>query len=122
MGLDMYAFVTDETPAKAVDFPEPEKLEELHYWRKHPDLHGWMEQLYVEKGGSNPDFNLDPVLLTADDLDKLEASIRGKQLPETSGFFFGDSDGSECDDDLAFVAKAREAIGEGRTVFYLAYW
>jgi len=118
----MYAYMMEGTPATTVDFPEPEDSEELHYWRKHPDLHGWMEQLYVGKGGSNPDFNLAPVVLTIADLDKLEATIAGKLLPETSGFFFGDSDGSECDDDLAFVAKARAAIGEGRTVYYVAWW
>ena len=122
MGLDMYAFVTDEKPTKEVDFPEPEKIEQLHYWRKHPDLHGWMEQLYATKGGSNPDFDLDPLMLTSHDLDQLEAAIREKNLPETSGLFFGESDGSEIDDDLEFVGKARAAIGQGRTVFYLAWW
>jgi hypothetical protein len=122
MGLDMYAYVTEETPATAVDFPEPEKLEELHYWRKHPNLHGWMQRLYVEKGGNNPNFDLDPVILTSGDLDRLEAAIRQNGLPETSGFFFGESDGSECDDDLEFVAKARAAIGQGKTVYYVAWW
>jgi len=118
----MYAYVTDETPARAVDFPEPENYEELHYWRKHPNLHGWMHQLYETKAGENPEFNLSPVMLNSENLDDLEGAILANRLPETSGFFFGGSDGSECDDDLAFVAKAREAIGEGRTVFYLAYW
>src|ERR1700723_1564892 len=95
MGLDMFAYVTDATPATPVDFPEPEKCEELHYWRKHPNLHGWMQRLYEAKGGTNPDFDLDPVILTSADLDKLEAAITGNGLPETSGFFFGASDGSE---------------------------
>jgi len=122
MGLDMYAYATEETPLAAVDFSEPQKMQELHYWRKHPNLHGWMEALYKAKGGSNPDFNLDPVTLTAADLDVLEAAIRGEELPETSGFFFGQSDGSEQEDDLDFVQKGRAAIGEGKTVFYLAWW
>ena len=54
MGLDMYACVTDEAPAKPVDFPEPENSMKLHYWRKHPNLHGWMQQLYEAKGGVIP--------------------------------------------------------------------
>lgn len=34
MGLDMYAFATQETPASPVDF-KVEEVRELHYWRKH---------------------------------------------------------------------------------------
>ena len=122
MGLDMYAFVTAEKLASAVDFPELEKYEQLHYWRKHPNLHGWMEALYVEKGGKNPDFNMSPVALDSADLDRLEAAIKGKKLPDTTGFFFGASDGSETKDDLSFIAKARKAIALGKFVFYIASW
>jgi hypothetical protein len=42
--------------ASSVDF-EVETLAELHYWRKHPNLHGWMEQHYREKGDSAKSFN-----------------------------------------------------------------
>jgi hypothetical protein len=122
MGLDMFANVTAEKLATAVDFPEPQNYDELHYWRKHPNLHGWMERLYVEKGGKNPDFNMSPVTLDSTDLDQLEAAIKKKKLPATEGFFFGASDGSETEDDLRFIAKARQAIALGKTVFYLAWW
>jgi hypothetical protein len=122
MGLDMYAYMTDTAPAKPVDFPEPENSKELHYWRKHPNLHGWMQQLYEAKGGENPDFNVATVRLESGDLEKLEAAITENELPETCGFFFGDSDGSECEDDLEFVAKARVALGQGKVVFYYAWW
>ena len=122
MGLDMYAYVTDEAPAKPVDFPEPENCTELHYWRKHPNLHGWMQQLYEAKGGKDSKFNLSALRLESGDLEKLEAAITENELPETSGFFFGDTDGSEREDDLEFVAKAREAIGQGKVVYYVAWW
>lgn len=122
MGLDMYAYVTDEEPVHPVDFDIPETESELHYWRKHPNLHGWMQALYEEKGGDDPDFNFAPVLLTVSDLNKLHAAILERTLPETSGFFFGESDGSERDGDLAFVSKAREAIRHGQFVYYYASW
>jgi hypothetical protein len=61
-------------------------------------------------------------VLTAADLDALEQDIRENRLPETEGFFFGASDGSEIDDDLEFVAKARAALAEGKTVFYRSWW
>ena len=121
MGLDMYAFATKEKPATQVDF-KVEEVRELHYWRKHPNLHGWMRDLYYDKGGAAESFNCVPVVLTADDLDRLEAAIRARSLPDTKGFFFGESDGSEMQDDLAFIAKAREAIAAGLTVYYDSWW
>lgn len=121
MGLDMYAFATKEKPATQVDF-KVEEARELHYWRKHPNLHGWMEALYRAKGGRDDDFNCVNLQLTADDLDRLEADIRSGSLPPTSGFFFGQSDGTEVMDDLAFVEKARAEIADGMTVFYTSWW
>ena len=124
MGLDMYVFTTDKPPATPVDFPEPKHAFQLHYWRKHPNLHGWMQKLYEEKGGADRDFDLAPVVLVAADLDRLEADIKAKQLPQTAGFFFGCSDGDEHEraDDLAFVQKARAAIAMSLTVYYVAWW
>lgn len=120
MGLDMYAMVTSTQPEKPVDFTD-DNSELIHQWRKHPNLHGWMENLYYEKGGTET-FNCRPVVLTEEDLDRLEADIRSKALPATTGFFFGQTDGSEYDDDLAFIAKARAAMAEGRTVYYDSWW
>jgi hypothetical protein len=122
MGLDMYAFTTTTALTETVDFPEPEKVELLHQWRKHPNLHGWMEELYIRNGGADRRFNCSPVVLDAADLNILEVTIINNRLPETSGFFFGESDGSERDDDLEFIAKARAAIAEGKTVFYTSSW
>ena len=121
MGLDMYAFVTPETPEHPVDF-KAKNASELHYWRKHPNLHGWMEALYFEKGGKAETFNCVPVLLTLDDLARLEADILAGDLPSTAGFFFGESDGSETEDDLTFVTNARKAISTGFTVYYDSWW
>lgn len=120
MGLDMYAMVTSTQPEKPVNFTD-DNAELIHQWRKHPNLHGWMENLYYEKGGTET-FNCRPVVLTEEDLDRLEADIRSKALPATTGFFFGNTDGSEHDDDLAFIAKARAAMAGGRTVFYDSWW
>jgi hypothetical protein len=121
MGLDMYAFTTPTKPATPVDF-KVEEAHELHYWRKHPDLHGWMQDLYYAKGGRADDFNCVPVALTTEDLDQLEAVVRSNAMPKTRGFFFGASDGSETEDDLAFIAKARSAIADGMTVYYDSWW
>lgn len=120
MGLDMYAYSTQEALAP-VDF-EARDAAEIHYWRKHPNLHGWMKQLYREKGGTDPDFNCVNLQLTEEDIDRLELAIKASALPPTTGFFFGVSDGSEEGDDLAFIAKAREALSAGLQIFYTSWW
>jgi hypothetical protein len=123
MGLDMNAFATKAKPETEVDFSTKNFEEtELHYWRKHPNLHGWMESLYYEKGGKADSFNCVPVVLDSEDLDNLEYDIKEGNLPDTSGFFFGNSSGDEDNDDLEFVAKAREAIADGKTVYYTSWW
>jgi hypothetical protein len=121
MGLDMFAYVTSEVLTEPVDF-EVGTYSELHYWRKHPNLHGWMEKLYSKKGGSADSFNCVNVALDIDDLDRLEADIRARSLPQTSGFFFGESDGSEMEEDLTFIRKARAAVAEGQAVYYTSWW
>lgn len=121
MGLDMYACTLQRKLAAPVDFKSKDATH-IHYWRKHPNLHGWMERLYREKGGTDDSFNCANLQLTADDLDRLEAAIRERRLPATDGPFFGESDGSETEDDLQFVAKARDALAAGLTVFYTSWW
>lgn len=129
MGLDMYAF---KIPANIVEAEVDFKIvgddipghEEIHYWRKHPNLHGWMEQLYRKKGGTSEDFNCDNVVLTLGDLDNLEQDILSGKLPSTSGFFFGQSSDDEeaVNEDLTFVKEAKSAIAEGNVVYYTSWW
>lgn len=121
MGLDMYAKTTaEEIPP--TDFDGPEDSVEIHYWRKHPNLHGWMERLYRNNGGVEDTFNVVNVRLFADDLTNLEMDIRAGKLPRTSGFFFGQSDGSEQADDLKFIEDAKGAIESGLKVYYTSWW
>ena len=126
MGLDMYAFSTKAKPKTEVDFETKnfEPQDEVAYWRKHPNLHGWMQNLYDMKGGTSSDFNGDCVVLDSEDLDNLEQDIKDGNLPDTSGFFFGESSNGdeENENDLLFVTKAREAISEGKTVYYTSWW
>jgi hypothetical protein len=121
MGLDMYAFTTRED-IPPVDFADPADTAKLFYWRKHPNLHGWMETLYRAKGGKDEQFNLAPVRLVVSDLDALEKAVRENALPETSGFCFGQSRAEEKNCDLKFICKARDAIASGKAVFYTSWW
>jgi hypothetical protein len=126
MGLDMYAYRVKKEDAVSdfqYRYDDEDQPLEIHYWRKHPNLHGWMEDLYISKGGTE-EFNCVPVRLTIEDLEDLEKAIRNKELPNTSGFFFGKSqeDEEEFADDLQFITDARQAITDGYEVFYNSWW
>lgn len=138
MGLDMYAYKIKAKLTKEVDFNDEihEKNEdgspdydnpladsvEIFYWRKHPDLHGWMEGLYRRKGGKETSFNGDPLVLTLQDLDDLKVAVLTCELPNTVGFFFGESRKEISPRDLEFIEKAKEATKEGYTVYYDSSW
>lgn len=107
-------------PMTVQEYPENE---EIAYWRKHPNLQGFMEQLYREKGGEAESFNCVDVVLTSEDIDKLEQAVEGKQLPETSGFFFGSNgDDYYAEQDREFIANARQAIADGYEIVYSSWW
>lgn len=130
MGLDMYAFrvkaedVVDDFNIRDDSMGRKEPLEELAYWRKHHDLHGWMERLYRAKGGTKESFNCVPVRLTMEDLNLLESDILNNTLPETQGFFFGTNppDEESKQEDMAFIAKAKIALAAGDAVYYDSWW
>jgi hypothetical protein len=133
MGLDQYAYARKGEPQLETQTYTCEDLEgnefegtetqeiwedqmELAYWRKHPNLQGWMEQLWCSKGGEG-DFNCVDVELTAADLEQLEASIEGAELPETQG-----SDDHYKEGDLEFIRTAREHMEMGYKIVYTSWW
>jgi hypothetical protein len=101
---------------------EAEMAAPLYYWRKHPNLQGWMQQLYRAKGGQGKQFNGNTVRLDAADLDALEREVEAGGLPETTGFFFGESRPEHADEDREFIKLARAAIAQGYVVFYDSWW
>lgn len=126
MGLDQNAYRIKKGIIKS-SVPQPndvpsDDLEEIAYWRKHPNLQGWMENLYKEKGGTDQ-FNCKFVQLTLEDLELLEHDIRKGDLPKTNGFFFGDdADKYYKDEDLKFVYEAMDSIEDGYDVLYDSWW
>ena len=139
MGLDQYATARKGEPRKVpqtwtttdADGNEEEVVEyynewddtiELAEWRKHPNLQGWMEELWYEKGGEG-EFNCVELELTLEDLDALEATLDEEALPETAGFFFGNNaDDHYAEADREFIVQARAAIKQGYKVIYSSWW
>ena len=135
MGLDMYAYVATKAGQQKEYYEGCELQEdggytnskitqprEIAYWRKHPNLHGWMQQLWEFKGNSG-EFNGDELELTWEDLDVLEEVVKSNNLPGTSGFFFGEpSDDHYREQDLKFIREAKAELFLGLKVFYNSSW
>ena len=127
MGLDMYAFtvnadsVGDATVDVALD---PDTAMQISYWRKFNALHGWMEDLYRQKRGLRHDFNCTTVRLDANDLDRLEMDTGNNKLVPVNGFFFGaqEIDSEDLESVATFVKVARQALADGKAVFYDSWW
>jgi hypothetical protein len=139
MGLDQYAYVATRS-GQQQEYYDTWNDEEDHgddslkprkiaNWRKHPNLQGWMEQLWLKK---NPDidpnnrdvlFNGVELELTWNDLEELEQDVQNRQLPPTQGFFFGNNaDEYYYKADLEFIKKAKAELFLGLKVFYNSSW
>lgn len=149
MGLDQYAYVASKAKAREEYFdnghwdkksnkfvstsPEPR---ELAYWRKHPNLQGWMDKLWQSKGSPGLEetdndgrwgsvFNGIELELTWEDIEQLESDIKKGEMAklDTTGFFFGNpSDSHYREMDLQFCADARFELFLGHRVFYNSSW
>ena len=107
--------------------PNVNRPREIAYWSKHPNLHGWMARLWLAREGNElrelDNFNGIELELDADDLDLLEYVVKARELPGTSGFFFGnDADDYYYNDDLKFIQMARAEMFLGFKVFYNSSW
>ncbi len=145
MDLDQYVYARKELPSEqpvdfrpgdAAELGEPvegtweaivewhERQEQLFCWRKHPNLHGWMQRLYEQRGGKLFQCGnfYGPVALIAEDLEALERDVLANALPHTMGFFFGASQPEDKEGDLEFIAKARAAVAEGLYLYYTPTW
>lgn len=111
MGLDMYlkgeTFIWKDRPKKDGFEVEGQTLK-LGYWRKHPDLHG-----YIVREFANGVDECQKIPLTEDNIVRIIDAIKRKKLPHTKGFFFGASDGSEDAESIAIFEKALEWLRNG---------
>ena len=127
MGLDMYAFTVkaDSFGDRVVDAVLDDDAVQICYWRKFNALHGWMEDLYRLKGGAKDSFNCTTVRLDLKDLDRLEMDVGANKLVPRNGFFFGQTDEiypEDLESVATFVKLARQAIADGKAVFYDSWW
>ena len=63
---------------------------DLGYWRKHPNLHGYIINTYAE--GED---ECQKIYLDDEQLEDIADAIENNRLPHTEGFFFGKSEWHE---------------------------
>lgn len=137
MGLDMYLkgrkslwSIDGAKPRMEDGFEVSDLTLDLGYWRKHPNLHGYIVQTFAD--GVDECQKID---LNADAMRNIIAAIKEKRLPHTDGFFFGASDGSEqeAQEAIDIFTKAIDWLTDGaaqadkrseffREVYYQASW
>ena len=128
MGLDQYAYcskdeLTDDNLGQMVD---GDRASMIMQWRKHNRLQGWMDSLWEQKGNSD-EFNCKLMELTEDEILQLREDVRTKNLPETTGFFFGEDSyiaffEEYVRQDIEFVKTALEKIRSGHRIYYSCWW
>lgn len=94
MGLDMYLegrklyknFYDSERAIKEDGFSVREKVLDLGYWRKHPNLHGWIVNNFAD--GVD---DCRPIDLSVESIGLILDAVEKDLLEKTTGFFFGAS-------------------------------
>jgi len=133
MGLDMYLtgekFLMPDYQNPGIHpqedgFRVRSRTLELGYWRKHPNLHGYIVQTFAGGKDECQTIDLDP-----DDIRTIVAAVQAGNLPCTTGFFFGSSDTSpeRIAEDIRIFEKAlswlqTEESSVFRSVIYRASW
>lgn len=98
------------------------KTFELGYWRKHPNLHGFI----VENFGGGID-ECQRICLSEENLKEIIRAVKEDRLPETQGFFFGESGDPNDQNTIEQLEKAIkwlqiEEENVDRDVYYQASW
>lgn len=131
MGLDMY-LEGHKYIWQNHDHPEQDPTEdgfrvkwkvlELGYWRKHPNLHGYI----VNKFADGVD-ECQEISLSLKNLEQLLKAVKADNLPVTSGFFFGESSPEHKQMSIEIIEGAIKWLkadndGMSRSVIYRASW
>jgi len=139
MGLDMYLegrkyrwtdWKNPENDPKEDGFRIKEKILELGYWRKHPNLHGYIVEHFADGKDECQEINI-----TEENIQELIDAVKNRLLPETTGFFFGKSAQNDLEikeemktdlkilnDALQWLVDEKNISCEIRSIVYQASW
>lgn len=136
MGLDMYLkgrkYYTNFKKGGIGYVLQPRKKEEgfevtskqldLGYWRKHPNLHGYIVDNFADGRDECQD-----IYLEKEHIQQIIDAVKADELPETEGFFFGKSKDADDQETIKQLKGAlnwlnKEIDGIWKSVIYCASW
>lgn len=115
MGLDMYLF-------KKKKINDEEEKELIGYWEKHPDLHRYIENLYIADGGKEL-FNCVDYILSEKEISEIIEKSKNRSFKKSEGgFFFGESMEEDNESTIKIMTDALKLLKEGYTIYYTSWW
>ncbi len=122
MGLDMYFFRVPKGMG-----PETECKIEIKYFRKHSDLHGWLEEEWRKQSEKNTNaewsaFNCVYLEITPGILVRLKDYMTLTDKKRYEGFFWGASDDEQWQETRELIARIEDIIKSGDKVYYYSWW
>ena len=133
MGLDMFLFGRKSlcVAGRQARTEDGYKIDAIHielgYWRKHPNLHGYIVEHFA--GGVD---KCQEIALDASAIEQIITAVMTKTLPTTEGFFFGVSNDTveQVSEDCRILRGALEWLNADksapdeymRSVYYQASW
>lgn len=116
MGLDQFLFEGVDSERK-----------EIGYWRKHPDLHGFVEELWRARNSEQEcgSFNCEDLELSEEDILQIINCSKDKSFSKHDGtkwFFFGQTDGHHHEKTVEIMENALQLKRQGKRIFYSSWW
>ena len=116
MGLDMDFYKVNGNGEK----------EHLHYFRKHSDLNGILQECWKEKNPSkdSDDFNCSEFEITNAEVERVEAFMESRHEDDKhySGFFWGGSSEEDWEETEDLMVVIMEILASGEKVVYTPWW
>lgn len=114
-------------PREEDGFPVEQVEIAIGYWRKHPNLHGYIVNTYGPKDEATgePIDNCQDIDLEAEAIKNIIEAIQQDVLPKTEGFFFGESytkdDATEEEKQGYALQKAEDLEIFGKALGWLTF-
>ena len=108
MGLDQWAWARKD-----------EQKQEIMYWRKHPNLQDWMEDLYDLQNGEG---SLNCIELPLSKENIIDLHKEHRTLANSSGPFWGETTPEKIQQTEEFISKALLLIEDGWQISYYSWW
>lgn len=122
MGLDMYFYRVPKGKG-----PETDSKKEIQYFRKHSDLHGWLEEEWRKASEANRNaewnaFNCVYLEITPEILMRLKDYMTNPNKKHYEGFFWGESHDSDWEETRDLISRIEDIIKSGDKVYYYSWW